>query len=376
MTTRRKTSELRHGFTTGSAAAAGAKAATLVLAGMPFVSEVDIPLPVGGRLSIPVATIAELEQGVRATVIKDGGDDPDVTHKAHISVTVALLPGESDPELIELLAGPGVGRVTKPGLPVPVGEPAINPIPRQQIRAAVQEARRASGLKSGMSLTVEVADGERIAAKTLNPRLGIVGGISILGTRGTVKPFSCASYEATITSAMDVARAQNLQTAALSTGGRSERFLKEHHPGLPDEAFIQIADFFAFSLEQARLRGFSGVIIGCFFGKLVKMAQGHAYTHARSAELDFPRLARWAQEQGLDQGRVNEIKGCNTARQALGIVEDHPGSGAVLSAVTDRAMTTARGHAGPAMPIMFWIFDFDGRVLHTQRHKGKTEDSQ
>jgi cobalt-precorrin-5B (C1)-methyltransferase len=375
MTSRRSGSELRHGFTTGSAVAAGAKVSTFVLAGQAPVPEVDIPLPAGGRLTIPVESVEKTAQGVKTTVIKDAGDDPDVTHRARISVTAALLPRESDPEAIELLAGAGVGRITKPGLPVPVGEPAINPVPREQIRSAVQEARQAAGLRSGVSLTVEVADGERIAAKTLNPRLGILGGISILGTRGTVKPFSCASYEATITSAMDVARAQDIETAALSTGGRSERLLKNHHPDLPEEAFIQVADFFAFSLKQAGLRGFSQVLLGCFFGKLVKMAQGHAYTHARSAELDFPRLARWALEQGLDQGRVKEIEGCNTARQALGIIETHPGSGAVLSQVTERAMAAARSHAGPDMAITFRVFDFDGRLLHTQRHQMRLRES-
>ena len=368
MTSRRDTSRLRYGFTTGSAAAAAAKVSTLVLAGQSPVSEVDIPLPNGSRLAIPVESVEKFGHGVKTTVVKDGGDDPDVTHKARISVTATLSPDLNVPELIELLAGQGVGRVTKPGLPVPVGEPAINPVPREQIRAAVREAREGAGLQAGVSLTVEVADGEKIARKTLNPRLGIIGGISILGTRGTVKPFSCASYKATISSALDVARAQGIGTAALSTGGRSERLLKDHHPDLPDEAFVQVADFFAFSLQQTSSKHFSCIILGCFFGKLVKMAQGHAYTHARTAELDFARLARWAREQGIDPALAREIEACNTARQALGIIEADPRRDDVLADVTARAMTAARGHAGPDMPITLWVFDFDGRVLQTRKH--------
>jgi len=368
MTTRRDTSKLRYGFTTGTAAAAGAKVSSLVLAGQDPVAEVDIPLPSGGRLTIPVESVEKTAQGVKTTVVKDAGDDPDVTHKARISVTAALTPHAAAPDMVELLAGPGVGRVTKPGLPVPVGEPAINPVPREQIRAAVQEARDASGLQASLSLTIEVAGGEQMARKTLNPRLGILGGISILGTRGTVKPFSCASYQATISSALDVARAQGIRTAALSTGGRSERFLRDQHPHLSSEAFVQIADFFAFALQQAVLKGFSRVIIGCFFGKLVKMAQGHAYTHARSAELNLSRLASWAREKGLGPDKSREIAKANTARQALEIIEGDPRRDDVLADVTARAMKTAGGHAGTDMPITFWVFDFDGRVLQTRKH--------
>lgn len=365
MTSRRDPSELRTGFTTGSAAAAAAKVSTLVLAGHPPVTEVDIPLPVGGRLTIPVESVDTTPLGVKATVIKDAGDDPDVTHRARISVTASLRPDDAGSEPVELLAGSGVGRVTKPGLPVPVGEPAINPVPREQIRAAVLEARERSGLQASLSLTIEVADGETMAKRTLNPRLGILGGISILGTRGTVKPFSCASYRATIASALDVARAQGIATAALSTGGRSERFLQERHPHLPDEAYVQIADFFAFSLQQASSKGFSGIVLGCFFGKLVKMAQGHAYTHARSADLNFRQLADWARNLGVSPGRAREIEDCNTARHALEIIEHDPGAGALMADVTGRAMQAARAHAGPDLSMTIWVFDFDGRVLQT-----------
>jgi len=206
---------LREGFTTGSAAAAGAKAALLYLSGRKDLKQVVIPLPVGGRLTIPVDHIEALESGARATVIKDAGDDPDVTHKAKIRSTVHFVPNRKQGE-IDIDGGKGVGRVTKPGLPVPVGEPAINPVPRQQIREAVQEGLDEAGIEGFVSVIIDVVDGEKIAKKTFNPRLGILGGISILGTRGTVKPFSNEAYRDTITVSMDVARAGGLDVIALA----------------------------------------------------------------------------------------------------------------------------------------------------------------
>ena len=181
---------LRHGFTTGSAATAAAKAALLSLLGQKAPpGEVDIPLPGEGRLLIPVERVDTFDGHARATVVKDGGDDPDVTHRARISSTVRIMPG-AEPDRVVIEGGKGVGRVTKPGLPLPLGEPAINPGPRKQLRKMVRECFSETGAKtSGVEITIDVADGEKIARKTLNPRLGIVGGISILGTRGTVIPF-------------------------------------------------------------------------------------------------------------------------------------------------------------------------------------------
>ena len=155
--------------------------------------------------------------------------------------------------------GTGVGKVTRPGLPVPVGESAINPVPRRQIKEALLECLEEAGVRSAVSVTVEVANGEKIAKKTLNPRLGIIGGVSILGTRGTVKPFSNKAYKDTITMSMDVAKAEGLNAIVLSTGGRSERFLKELLPDFPETAFIQVADFFSFSFKEAAKRGFYAI---------------------------------------------------------------------------------------------------------------------
>ena len=353
---------LRYGFTTGSAAAAGAKAGILYLAGQGSVKKIDIPLPMGGRLTIPIAEAAVNGMGCAVTVVKDGGDDPDVTHRIRIKSIVRLLP-EGDPSQITILGGEGVGKVTRPGLSLPVGESAINPVPRRQIRSAVLEGLKETGLSGSVSVTIEAANGEKIAQKTLNPRLGILGGISILGTRGTVKPFSNKAYKDTITVSMDVAKVAGISTIALTTGGRSERFLKEKIPTLPEVAFVQVADFFSFSLKEAAGKGFTDILYACFFGKLVKMAQGHPYTHARKCEIDFDLFAHWCLSLGMKQERISNVARANTAREALSIILDDPHGEGVMNEILNRALVSARGFAGPFPNIAYYLFDFGGGLL-------------
>jgi cobalt-precorrin-5B (C1)-methyltransferase len=360
---------LREGFTTGSAAAAGAKAALLYLSGRKDLNQVAIPLPVGGRLTIPVGHIEELGGGARATVIKDAGDDPDVTHKAKIRSTVRFVPNRTKGE-IAIDGGKGVGRVTKPGLPVPVGEPAINPVPRQQIREAVQEGLDEAGMKGSVSVIIDVVDGEKIAKKTFNPRLGILGGISILGTRGTVKPFSNKAYRDTITVSMDVARAGGLDVIALSTGGKSEGFLKKKRPDLPKVSFIQVADFFSFSLDEAVKRGFQDILYACFFGKLIKMAQGHPYTHARKSLIDFDRLARWCASLGMPEEKARDVMQANTGREVRGIIKGDAHADKIFDGIVKKAISSARTFAGPSPNITYYLFDFDGGLFATQTGEG------
>ena len=360
---------LREGFTTGSAAAAGAKAAIFFLSGRRGIKEVEIPLPIGGRLVIPVECVETLKEGVRATVVKDGGDDPDATHRAKVRSTVCLIPGSMNGQ-VTVYGGRGVGRVTRPGLPVAVGEAAINPVPRQQITEAVQEGLRESRLTGAVSVTIDVVNGEKIAKKTLNPRLGIIGGISILGTRGTVKPFSHEAYKETITLSMDVVRANGLDTVALSTGGKSEGFLKGIYPRLPDLVFIQVADFFAFSLEEATARGFHNIVYACFFGKLVKMAQGHPYTHAKASQIDFGALARWCRALGMEEGPSMGIVHANTAREALAYIRGGPRMEEILSDIVSRAMGAARPFAGPLPNLTYALFDPEGTRLILREEKG------
>ncbi len=367
--------KLREGFTTGSAAAAAAKAAILYLGGKNNMDRVDIPLPPGGRLTIPVKSVEPHGEGARATVIKDAGDDPDVTNRAKIRSTVILEP-EGAPGMISLHGGKGVGRVTRPGLPVAVGEPAINPAPRGQIKEAVKEGLIETGIRGAVSVTIDVVNGEKIAQKTLNPRLGIVGGISILGTRGTVKPFSNQAYRDTITVSMDVAKAEGLDRVALSTGGKSEGFLKTAFPHLPDASFIQVADFFAFSLEEATKRGFENILYACFFGKLVKMAQGHPYTHARKSEIDFSLLSGWCSSLGIDKEKTKAIRLANTAREARDIITEDMRSAQVFEKIVRKALLSARKFAGPSPNILYFLFDFDGNLLASLEDKGVPKGSK
>ena len=297
--------ELRQGFSSGTAATAAATAALrLLLEGRPP-EAVPVELPDGGRLVIAVREARRLSgQAAGAAVIKDGGDDPDVTHGAEIRARVAILPGSGrEPEVI-LRGGVGVGRVTRPGLPVAVGQPAINPVPRDMIRRALQEVWQERGLSlAEMRLDVEISvpRGEILAQRTLNPRLGIVDGISILGTHGLVKPFSHEGYTGAIDSALSVAAATGLDQVVLTTGGKSEKLARAARPDLPEQAFIQIADFFAHALTGAVKAGMRTIGLVCFFGKAVKQAMGLAYTHAHRAPLDHQRLADWFRKPVRDR---------------------------------------------------------------------------
>ncbi|MEW6668583.1 MAG: cobalt-precorrin-5B (C(1))-methyltransferase [Thermodesulfobacteriota bacterium] len=369
---KKRKKKLREGFTTGSAAAAAAKAAVLYLAGRRDTTRVDIPLPVGGRLSIPVVSIEEVTGGAMATVVKDAGDDPDVTHGARIGSTVRLG-RDGDPGSVYIQGGLGVGRVTRPGLPVPVGEWAINPVPRQQIRDAVLEGLAEGGLRAAVRVAIQVERGEEIAKKTFNPRLGIVGGISILGTRGTVKPFSNEAYRETITLSMEVARAAGISTIGLSTGGKSEGFLRALRPDLPEVAFIQAGDFFSFSLKNAAKRKFSKILYAAFFGKMVKMAQGHGQTHAARSTIDFELLSSWCALFGMDTAALGGVRGANTAREALGLIRREVRGREILQDITERALLSGRRFAGVRLELHFYLFDFEGEVLCSAKSRGNAE---
>ena len=353
--------KLRWGFSTGSAAAAGAKACLLCLNGNQHLQQVEIPLPAGDRLQIPLQNVQPIADHFLAVVIKDGGDDPDATHKAQILVRVWFWPDTSTK--IHIQGGFGVGRVTKPGLELPVGSWAINPAPHRQILTSVNEGLQETGLQGRVLVRIEVPRGLKIARKTLNPRLGILGGISILGTRGTVKPFSRSSYQETIRAGLNMARAQGLRTAALCTGGRSERMLQQYMPDLPQICFIQVADFFAYALSQAADSGFSQLHYACMFGKLVKAAQGQAYTHAHNAAVDFELLARWCSHHGLQSELVLEVQKANTARQVLEILLHQEAGSLILRHIVCRAREQGLGYLGQQTGLQVHLFDFQGNLL-------------
>ncbi|OIQ49483.1 cobalt-precorrin-6A synthase [Pseudodesulfovibrio hydrargyri] len=352
---------LRNGRTTGSCASAAAMAGVRFLLTGERPKTVDVPLPPGGTLAVPIERMEPGDGGVRVTVVKDGGDDPDVTHGHDIQAVVSLEPGETSPPAVFLDGGKGVGRATLPGLPVAVGEPAINPEPRKQIEAAVRLA--AKGFAGRILVTVEVPEGETIAKATMNPRLGIVGGISILGTQGIVKPYSHASFKATIAEGLSVARAQNLDRVVFTTGRRSERFYMNSRPDTPETALIQAADFFAFSMRAAMEHGFTEVVWAVFFGKLVKQAQGLEYTHAKTHPVDFVLLAKRCLEAGIDPARVPAVREANTAAQVLDMLRDDPARNNFIKLLVKKAAGHADKWAGNKSNVSYAVFDFDGHAL-------------
>jgi len=374
----RRDAALREGFTTGTAAAAAAKAAALSLLGLPLPGLLDTPLPTGERLAVPVERVTSERGAARGLVIKDGGDDPDATHMAAIEAVVRLAPKRPG---VRVAGGRGVGRVTLPGLPVAPGEAAINPAPRAQIAAAVQEALDAAGFAGGAEALIEVPEGEAIARHTMNARLGILGGISILGTRGTVRPFSHESWAAAVAQGLSVARALGHAEIALCTGGRSERLLRAALPRLAGRCFVQAADFFAFSCREAARLGFARLAWGVFFGKLVKQAQGLPQTHAREAPLDLAFLAGRARAAGVAEALAEETARANTARHALELLRGSAALPRLLRGLCAQAAQHAArfaagegADAGPApgsaagpgaarVLARCLLFDYDGTLL-------------
>ncbi|RZK57821.1 MAG: cobalt-precorrin-5B (C(1))-methyltransferase [Hymenobacter sp.] len=273
---------LRSGYTTGACATACTKAALLALLGQRAVQEVSITLPGGEDVPFAITQCTYNQQEARCATLKDAGDDPDVTHGAEISVTVSL----NDTGEVQFLPGAGVGLVTLPGLAVPVGEPAINPVPRQMMRAVVAEVLADFDVESGVSISVAVAGGEALALKTLNGRLGIVGGISILGTTGIVKPFSAEAYVASIVQGIDVALANGLAEVVINSGGRSEKLLRGLFPHLPALGFIQYGNWIGETLEKITASPLASFTMGIMLGKAVKLAQGALNTHSNQSSWD------------------------------------------------------------------------------------------
>ncbi|MGR3572071.1 cobalt-precorrin-5B (C(1))-methyltransferase [Brevirhabdus sp.] len=342
---------LRTGFTTGACATAAAAAAAGALLTGEWVDPVEITLPRGQRVMFPLHAHARGPGWARASVIKDAGDDPDVTNGAEIVVTVSS--GVADGG-IGFVAGAGVGRVTRPGLPVAVGEPAINPVPRQMITQAVSDVAQAAGMPPDFTVEVSVVNGAELAAKTWNPRLGIEGGLSILGTTGIVRPFSCAAWIASIHRGVDVARASGLGHVAGATGATSER-VAQAHLGLPDHAMLDMGDFAGGMLKYLRRHPVARVTVAGGFGKLAKLAQGALDLHSGRSQVDFARLAALVPPQ-----QRAAVAGCNTAMQALELA-GAPLAQAVARDARRVAAQTVGAGAGIALDIM--IVDRAGRIV-------------
>ena len=319
---------------------------------------VDVPLPRGGTLRIAIASCEFSADRARCTVIKDGGDDPDVTHGAEIAAGCELVAGAGT---VEVLGGEGVGTVTKPGLGLEIGAPAINPVPRRMIEEGVREAGASSLAGHGVRVTVSVANGEAIATKTDNPRLGIVGGISILGTSGIVVPFSTAAFAASIRQGIGVAAAMGEEEVVLSTGGRSEEAAKSL-AGLREHCYVQMGDFAGYSVRECARAGIRRVRIVGFVGKMAKVAAGARQTHVKGSKVDTALLAGIARECGADDAVAAEIASANTARHAGEIAQERGVEG-FFEGIARRAQAEMEGHCGGRARVSVTLLGFDGGVL-------------
>jgi cobalt-precorrin-5B (C1)-methyltransferase len=304
---------LRRGWTTGACATAAAKSAYYGWVTGDFLDPVSITLPGGQCPAFALAMSERLPDGACAGIIKDAGDDPDVTHGMLVAVTIspaALGQG------IVFRAGKGVGTVTRPGLALPVGEPAINPVPREMISLALDEAAKAAKGPRDVTVTISIPGGEAIAQQTLNPRLGIIGGLSILGTTGIVIPYSCAAWIHSIHRGIDIARAAGLRHIAGSTGSTSEMAIRRLH-GLSEQALIEMGDFAGGMLKYLRQHPIEKVTIAGGFAKMVKLGQGMTDLHSRAGPVDFAWLAERVREAGADDAFAQWVKSANTANEVL-----------------------------------------------------------
>ncbi|MFZ3063930.1 MAG: cobalt-precorrin-5B (C(1))-methyltransferase CbiD [Nitrospirota bacterium] len=400
---------LRKGYTTGACAAAAAKAAALAV--MRYVlgvsvthyasriTHVEIPFPDGSRVKFKIHKSEIIKRNSRiiasASVIKDAGDDPDITNGAEIAAEATLwsrvkgqgsrrkidLPHALCPmPFIQIKGGKGVGVVTKPGLAVPIGQPAINPVPMKMIREAVEEAitigssrvkgqgsRRKIDLPHApcpmplLEITISVPKGKELAKKTLNSRLGIIGGISILGTTGIVEPMSVDAYTETISLGIDMAVAAGLNEIVFTPGRNSEKYAEEILR-LKEEAFVQMGDYAGFAFKAAVKKGIKKIYVVGQLGKMAKIADGNFKTHVRDSSLSLSHIAKWAEEWGYDKAISKSIKQSNTARQVSDFFEVR-GDKKFFESIGNRVIEKIKGLLKKDIGIRCIILSSNGAVM-------------
>jgi cobalt-precorrin-5B (C1)-methyltransferase len=357
---KRKKGLLRTGFTTGTSATAATKAALLTLISSQIYNSIDIALPKGKIVKLKIAwTIySPNRQSVTSAVIKDAGDDPDVTHGAEICSTVTLTRQKG---LIEIDGGYGVGRVTRPGLGLEIGHAAINPVPKKMIEQVVLDAAKFILTNKGIKVIISVPKGIELAKKTDNPRLGIIGGISILGTTGIVFPYSTSSFAASIRQSLDVAISLGTEVVVLTTGGRSEDYIKNLYKSLPDYAFIQMGDFSGYTIKQCANRNIKKIIIAGFIGKLSKMAMGIKQTHVRGSHVSMDYMANLASLCVNSKNIINDIKNANTARHVSEIIIQNNVKN-FFDLLCKQVYLEMSNHSNKSMEIEVVMFGFDGKI--------------
>lgn len=357
---KRKKGLLKTGYTTGTSATAATKAALFTLIYSEEVFETDVILPKGRIVKLKIAwtRIDETKRSVTCAVIKDGGDDPDVTHGTEICSTVSFNSYKGE---ISINGGKGVGRVTRPGLGLEIGSAAINPVPKKMLENVIKEVGAKILEEKGITVIISVPKGAIIAKKTDNPRLGIIGGISILGTTGIVFPYSTASFAASIRQSLDVAITLGALTVVLTTGGRSEDFAKGLFQDIPDYAFVQMGDFSGYTVKQCTKRSIKKVIIAGFIGKLTKIAMGIKQTHVRGSHVSLDFMARIASTCTTSEKIINEIKNANTARHVSEIIMNY-NIPRFFDVICENVFKQMFSHADKQLEIIVIMFDFDGGV--------------
>jgi cobalt-precorrin-5B (C1)-methyltransferase len=355
--------QLKTGFTTGTSATAASKSALIALLTGKNVESVQVTLPKGKVVTLKIAWTAILEKSIISAVVKDGGDDPDVTHGAEICSTVELTNNIGN---VHIIGGTGVGKVTKPGLGLLIGHSAINPVPMNMICKAMHEVLAFYPevlKKQGLKITISVPNGEEIAKKTDNPRLGILGGISILGTTGIVLPYSTASFAAAIRQSLDVGIALKSDTFILTTGGRSEDFCKDlFGETYSDHCYVQMGDFAGYSVKQCHDKGVKKVFIAGFIGKLTKIAMGVKQTHVRGSHVDMVFMAKLAESAGASEGILKLIREANTARHVSEIVDSYNVNG-FYDLICRNAASQLNNYSKNELSIEVIMFDFKGCII-------------
>lgn len=353
-----KKGKLRTGYTTGTSATAAAKAALLSIINQTKIENVDVKLPKGDFIKIPIHLCQFDKNGAKCSVIKDGGDDPDVTHGAEIVVELSFTDKINE---IEIDGGEGVGIVTKPGLGLELNKAAINPVPKKMINENLREITDKHLVKKGIKVIISVPKGKELGPKTDNPRIGILNGISILGTSGIVIPFSTASYAASIRQNIDVAIAMGNYTVVLTTGGRSEDFAKKIID-LPEHCFVQMGDFSGYTIQQCARKEIKKAYVVGFIGKLAKMAAGVKQTHVKGSKVDMNFLAELAKKCNANEITIESIKKANTARHVSEIITENNVKG-FFEEICNETYRHMRKHSEEKVPLDVILFDFDGNIL-------------
>ena len=350
-----ETRELRKGWTTGTCATAATKAALTALLSGDFPDPVEITLPGGTQPAFSLAQWSKGENWTSASIVKNAGDDPDVTHGAMISVKIQKGTQGSG---ITFKAGSGVGIITRAGLPLPPQEPAINPVPRAMMSRIIKEL---SPDDTDFEIEISVEDGERLAQKTLNPRLGIVGGISILGTTGIVIPYSCSAWIHSIHRGIDVARSAGIGHIAGSTGSTSEKAVQEFH-NLTDSALIDMGDFVGGMLKYLRRHPVPKVSIAGGMAKMTKLAQGKLDLHSKRGLANLEDLAKLVQKAGASHILVQKITQANTVAEAFQIATE---AGVDIGQCVAEAAwnTAAQVLSHPEINLEILVFDRKGQLL-------------